>query len=48
MCRRKQAQGWCVLCFGLGVLVGHYLESWFLCSAGGVALILLGLLLSRK
>ena len=48
MCRKKQAQGWCALCFGMGLMVGYYLESWFLCSTGGLGLILLGLYLTRK
>ena len=28
--------------FGLGLLIGHCLESWFLCSCIGVAFLVLG------
>lgn len=48
MCRKKQLQGWCVVCFGLGLVVGHALESWFLCSIGGLGLILAGLILTKQ
>lgn len=48
MCRKKQMQGFCLLCFGLGLMVGYYLESWFLCSVGGVGLVIFGMLLSKK
>jgi len=47
MCRKKQMQGGCCLCFGLGLMVGHSLESWFLCSFGGLALLFLGALLLK-
>ena len=43
MCRRKQLQGLNTLCFALGLLVGHFLESGFLCCLGGFVLIVLGL-----
>lgn len=48
MCRKKQLQGWCCLCFGLGLMVGHALESWFFCSMGGACLIFFGLFLWSK
>ena len=41
-------QGFCVLCFGLGLMVGYALESWLLCSVGGLSLILFGLLLTKQ
>ena len=47
MCRKKQMQGGCCLCFGLGLMVGHSLESWFLCSFGGLVLLFLGALLLK-
>ena len=47
MCRKKTMQGGCCICFGFGLLVGYALESWFLCSAGGLALLLLGVLLLK-
>ena len=40
-------QGVGCICFGFGLLVGYALESWFLCSAGGLALLLLGVLLLK-
>ena len=48
MCRKKQMHGFCCLCFGLGLMVGCWLESWFLCSVGGLALILLGMTLAKR
>lgn len=48
MCRKKTLQGCCCICFGLGVIVGFALESWFLCSLGGLALIFFGLLLMKQ
>ena len=46
MCRKKTLQGCCCICFGFGLLVGHALESWFLCSGGGLALLFLALCLN--
>ena len=48
MCRKKQMQGCCSICFGLGLMVGYALDSWLLCSLGGLALILFGLLLTKQ
>ncbi|MBR5126227.1 MAG: hypothetical protein IKU68_05785 [Oscillospiraceae bacterium] len=48
MCRRKQLQGWCAVCFGLGLMVGSFLESWFICSMGGACLVVLGLSLTKR
>ena len=48
MCRRSQLQGCSILFFGLGVMIGHCLESWFLCSFGGLGLICLGLAVTRR
>lgn len=41
-------QGGCLICFGLGLMVGHSLESWFACVCGGVALSVLGLCILKK
>ena len=41
-------QGCCCICFGFGVMLGYALESWFLCSAGGIALLFLGTLLLKS
>ncbi len=49
MCRKNYMRGWCLVCFGLGLILGHCLESWFFCCGGGIGLIVLGLcVLQRK
>lgn len=48
MCRKNQLQGCCLIAFGLGIVVGHSLESWFLCTCGGTALAVLGLCILKK
>ena len=48
MCRKKYLRGFCLVCFGLGLIVGHCVESWLLCCGGGMGLVLLGLCLTRK
>ena len=48
MCRKNRMHGGCLLFFGLGLIVGHCLESWFLCCIGGIVLIILGLCVMRQ
>ena len=48
MCRRNHLIGLAVLFFGLGLVVGHCLESAFLCIWGGVGLICFGLCMLKK
>ncbi|MCI7808553.1 hypothetical protein MR626_04585 [bacterium] len=48
MCRKNHLHGCCILSFGLGLIIGHCLESWFLCCCGGVALIVLGLCVMKR
>ena len=48
MCRKNHLRGCCILFFGLGLIVGHCLESWFFCCFGGIVLIVLGICVSRK
>lgn len=48
MCRKNRLHGCCLLFFGLGLLVGHCLESWFLCCCGGLVLIVLGICVMRQ
>lgn len=48
MCRKTVLRGWCLLCLGLGMILGHCLESWILCCGGGAGLILLGILTAQK
>ena len=47
MCRKRYLHGCCVLFFGLGIMVGCCLESWFWCSFGGLGLIVLGFVIMR-
>ena len=37
-----------MICFGLGLLVGHWMSSWFLCGCGGFALVILGLMTWKR
>lgn len=48
MCRKNRLHGCCISFFGLGLIIGHCLESWFLCCGGGIGLILLGLCVMRQ
>ena len=48
MCRKSRLHGCCILFFGLCVIVGHCLESWFLCCCGGIVLIVLGLCVMKR
>ena len=48
MCRKNHMRGCCVLFFGLGMIVGHCLNSWFLCCCGGLALMILGLWIMKQ
>ena len=48
MCRKRHLQGCCLLAFGVGLMVGHSLESWFFCVCGGIALCVLGLCVIRQ
>ena len=47
MCRKNQLRGFCLSCFGLGLIVGHCLESWMMSCCGGIGILLLGLYISR-
>lgn len=48
MCRRKQLQGCCCICFGLGLITGHGMGSWLVCSMVGTGLVLLGVVLAGR
>jgi len=37
-----------MLFFGLGIMIGHCLESWFFCSFGALALIILGFSVMKR
>jgi hypothetical protein len=43
VCRKNYLHGWCIIAFGVGLMVGHCLESWMLCSVGGFVLVMAGL-----
>lgn len=42
MCRKSRMRGYCIVFFGIGLIIGQCLENWFLCCFGGIGLILLG------
>lgn len=49
MFRKSYLRGCCAMVFGLGLIVGHCLESWFFCCCGGLALVILGFcIMGRK
>jgi len=48
MCRHNQLWGCTLLAFGLGVLVGLWIESGFLAHCFGFAMIILGWCIARK
>ena len=48
MCRKNKLRGCCLAVFGLGLLVGHCLESWLFCCLFGFGLIFCGLVLSKR
>ncbi len=48
MCRQNQLWGCALLTFGLGVLIGTWLHSGFICHILGFALIFLGLGFVRR
>jgi len=42
MCRRSQLLAYVMLGFGLGLVIGHSLESWLLCTCGSIVFLILG------
>ena len=48
MCRKNQMRGGCLICLGVGILLGQWVQSVFLCVAGGLLLLCLGCCLLRK
>lgn len=48
MCRQNVLYGSCVLAFGIGVLIGTWLESGLVCHFIGFGLIGLGYCLLRR
>ena len=48
MCRQNHLYGGCVLAFGLGVLLGGWMKTGFVCNLLGLGLIALGFCILRK
>lgn len=48
MCRKTVLHGWCLMMLGLGLMLGHSIESWMACSVAGLVLVCLGVLTVRK
>lgn len=48
MCRKTYLRGCCIAFFGLGLIIGHCLESWFFCCGGGLGLIFLGFCVMKQ
>lgn len=48
MCRKKHLHGCCMVFFGLGLILGHCLESWLLCCFGGLVLAGVGICVARQ
>ena len=48
MYRKNYLHGCCLAAFGLGLAVGHCLESWLLCCFGGMCLVGFGFCVLRK
>lgn len=47
MFRKNVMQGGCLICLGMGLLLGCNASSRLLCCAGGAVLVLLGLWLMK-
>lgn len=48
MCRHNQLWGCVLMAFGLGVLIGVWLEGGFLCHCLGFGLIVIGFGMARR
>lgn len=48
MCRKTVLHGWCLVMLGLGLMLGHSIESWMACTVGGLVLVCLGFFTVRK
>ena len=42
MCRRNQVLAYVMLGFGTGLMIGHCLESWVICTCGSMVFLVLG------
>ena len=48
MCRKNRLHGCCLICLGIGLMLGHSLESWLVCCVGGLMLIGLGICIIKQ
>lgn len=48
MCRQNQLWGFIMMAFGLGLLIGLWLEGGFFCGCIGFGLMILGACVLRK
>ena len=48
MCRKNQMRGGCMIAFGLGLLLGQWIDSAFLCILAGLMLVTLGWCVLRQ
>ena len=48
MCRRNHLRGCLCLGIGIGLIAGYALESWTVCTLGGMGLLLLGLIMLKQ
>lgn len=48
MCRRQHMYCYCMILLGAGILIGHWISSWFWAVGTGAALIGFGLFLFSK
>lgn len=48
MCRKHHLWGYSCVAFGVGLMVGYSLESWFLCVCGGIAVAVFGFCTLRR
>lgn len=48
MCRKNVVQGWCLAALGVGILLGHSIESFWLSSACGIGCLVLGVMVMGK
>lgn len=48
MCRRNILNGFVLISFGTGILIGRWMNSWFWCTVCGIGMITVGVTLLRR
>ena len=48
MCRRNRLRGCLLLGIGIGLVTGYCLDSWLICTCGGIGLLILGLMIMSQ